>query len=92
MQLQRAVIMFNSFDFENDGVPPRTFGGQITFSGGGNSLQLQMKPETVSAILDLIAEEIAEGVQSMAKTITPTVVRSGGLALDYKPQKPEVPF
>lgn len=88
MQLQRAVIMFNSYDFEQDGVPAKTFGGQITFSGGGNSMQLQMKPETVSAILDLIAEDISEAAQSMAAKITPTVVRSGGLALEHKSDLP----
>ncbi len=88
MQLSRAVVVYNSYDFEDDGIPPRTFGGQISFKGGSGSMTIQMKPKTVEAILDLIAEDISEAAREMAAQITPTAVRSGGLALEHKPEMP----
>ncbi len=86
MQLQRAVVMFNSYDFPQEEIPPKTFGGQISFAGGIGSMTIQMKPETVTAILDLIAEDISQAAKDMAKDITPAVVRSGGLAIEHKPE------
>lgn len=83
MQLQRAVVMFNSHDWEIDDIPPKTFGGEISFKGPLGEIKVRMKPETVVAVLDLIAEDIAQATKDMAASITPATVRSGGLALEH---------
>lgn len=87
MQLQRAVVLYNSHDWEVDGIQPRTFGGEISFKGPLGELKIQMSPKTVQQVLDLIADDVAAAAQSLAAEITPTVVRSGGAALEYKPEE-----
>lgn len=86
MQLQRAVVLFNSHDWEVDGIPAKTFGGEISFSGPLGEIKVRMKPSVVESILDLVADEVSEAIQEMARKVTPGVVRSGGLAIEHKPE------
>lgn len=56
IHISRVVVVFNRYDFEYEGVPPRTYGGRIDLLGDVGNLSLQLPPELVMEILELCAE------------------------------------
>lgn len=83
MQLQRIVVAYNPFDFPSDGIPARTYGGQIQLVSGDGTIAFQLDPNIVVQVLDLVADDVAKQARALVETITPASIRAN-VALEHR--------
>ena len=78
MKIERLVISFNNFDFVDGGVPPKSYGARIELRGESGTLITPLFVDTVEAILNMVAPEVAEYVQRMSAVVNKTSLINRG--------------
>ena len=88
MKIERLVISFNSFDFINEGVPPKSYGARVELVGESGRLITPLHVDTVEEILNRVAPEVADYVQRMSTAVSKNSLINRGDLLTHEPQVP----
>jgi hypothetical protein len=76
MKLDKLAITWNSYTFENDGIPPESYGGKVVFRDAqGNLTQITLSPSAVDQIMQTVAAEVANNAKRMLAEMTKESVR-----------------
>ena len=76
MKLDRLAVTFNDYDFPNDGVPAKSFGGRVVFKdSSGNTTQVNISPAGIDQIMHVVALEVSNNARNMLGEISLEYVR-----------------
>lgn len=76
MKLDRLAITWNNYTFENEGIPPESYGGKVVFKDEqGNFTQITLSSSAVDQIMQTVASEVANNAKRMLAGMTLESVR-----------------
>jgi hypothetical protein len=95
MKLDRLAVMWNNYTFENDGVPPQSYGGKVVFQDdSGNTAQVNISPAGIDRIMQVVALEVSNNAKRMLAAMSLEAVRDSArpLAITVDPTVEEGHF
>lgn len=82
MKLDRLAVTWNSYTFENDGIPAQSYGGKVVFKDdSGNTTQVNISPAGIDQIMQVVALEVSNNAKKMLAAMSLEAVRDSARPL-----------
>lgn len=75
MKVQRLVIFFNHYDFDQEGVAAKSFGGNVELKGPLGDMNVRLRPEVVTEVLDMVAAEIEGAARAVGGSVSANAIK-----------------
>lgn len=76
MKLNTLSVVWNNYNFENDGVAALSYGGKVVFKDAqGNYTQITLSAAAIDQIMQTVALEVANNAKRMLAEMTLENVR-----------------
>lgn len=69
MKIERLTIVWNNYDFENDGVPAKSYGAKVDLVGPAGRLITPLYADTTDKILQMVSPEVVAYVESIQRSV-----------------------
>ena len=95
MKLDRLVVTWNKYNFENEGIPAQSYGGKVVFrDGSGNTTQINISPAGIDQIMQVVALEVSNNAKKMLAAMSLEAVRDSvrPLAITVDPSVEDAQF
>ena len=79
MKLLSLTIRYNSYTFENDGIPAQAHGGKVSFTDGVVETNIILTPSDISDIMEMLSARISNRIRSTAQVSSNQISESVNL-------------
>lgn len=82
MKLDTLSIVYNNYNFPNDGIEPQSYGGKVVFKDtNGSYTQINLSASAIDQIMQTVASEVASNARKMLEELDVKTIRDSARPL-----------
>lgn len=89
MKIERLVISYNQYDWEQEGVPAKSYGAKVDVVAKNGRLVAGLYIDTVHKILEMVAPEIVQQLRDMQKDVSANSIIMQDNLLEHQAEEQE---